>query len=50
MTELMYAKLKDSIEEAVEKINNFHNGPWKTYMEYVENAPKTIFEEREELK
>ena len=50
MTELMYAKLKDSIEEAVEKINNFHNGPWKTYMDHVENAPKTIFEEREELK
>lgn len=50
MTELMYAKLKYSIEEAVEKINNFHNGSWKTFMEHVENAPKTIFKEREELK
>jgi photosystem II stability/assembly factor-like uncharacterized protein len=50
MTELMYGKLKDSVNEAVTRINAFYEGPWSNYMEQVENAPKSIFEDREELK
>ena len=50
MTELMYAKLKDSVEEAVEQINAFYDDSFKTYMEQVKSAPKSIFEDRETLK
>ena len=50
MTELMYAKLKDSVDEAVEQINAFYDDSFKTYMEQVKSAPKSIFEDRETLK
>ena len=49
MTQVMYKKLKDSIQEAVDRIDSLHANQWKTFTETVENAPKTLFEEREAL-
>ena len=49
MTQVMYKKLEDSIQEAVDRIDGLHANQWKTFTDTVENAPKTLFEEREAL-
>ena len=50
MTKYSYEVLKSAVDHAVERINTFYKEHWPAYEQTVNNAPKTIFKEREALK